>query len=569
MTMNLIFGTLNNDVLNGTRQDDLIMGRAGRDWLKGNDGNDLLDGGDGNDSLDGGRGDDTVLGGRDNDLLDGGSGSDNLIGGSGNDTVLGGRDSDTLDGSSGNDNLRGGDGDDALLGGRDRDLLDGGRGRDSLLGGDGDDSLIGGIGSDTLDGGNGNDILFGDGAARLFGLSDRNSLVSFDPDRPDQATTIQVTGLKGNLVGVDFRPANGQLFGVTDANQVYTINPTSGVATLVSNNPTPFTLNGNSFGVDFNPTPDRLRVVSDADQNLRLNPNTGGLALNPNGTVAIDGTLAYGAGDRNAGRNPNIVAAAYTNSVAPSPDPARRTTLYEIDSNTDTLVTQGSINFLMGDPNTPVSPNTGQLFTVGSLGVDFQDAGFDIFSLNSGNPNNSVNIAYAVSDSSLYSLDLSTGSATNLGTVGNGSFNLIGLGTIGAMESARDAGDILTGASGNDTLIGGVGNDTLTGGAGMDSFSFTSPTNGVDTITDFSVANDTVFVSATSFGGGLVANTAISADQFVLGSSAMDATDRFIYNSMNGMLSFDVDGTGGVRQMQLASLSPGLSLTANDIFVVA
>jgi Ca2+-binding RTX toxin-like protein len=492
------------------------------------------------------------LGTSNDDILNGAGQADIILGFSGDDMLLGMGGNDILGGNSGDDTLLGGDDNDVLNGGRDNDLLVGGRGQDNLNSGRGD-----------------NNILIGDGGSRLFALTDNNLLVAFDSDRPNQAATIQLTGINGTLVGVDFRPANGQLFGVTNTNQVYIIDPKTGATTLVSNNPIPFTLNGKSFGVDFNPNPDRIRVVSDADQNLRLNPATGGLGLNPNGTVAIDGTLAYAPGDDNVNQNPNIVAAGYTNSVAPSPDVAnRRTTLYEIDTNLDILVTQGSPNFLTGDPNTPVSPNTGQLFTVGSLGVDFiGDAGLDIFSLNPGNPNNSFNIAYAVDGSTLYSIDLTSGAATNLGTVGNGSFNLIGVAATNALESEGAANDRLTGASGNETLIGGVGNDILTGGAGADSFGFSSPANGIDTIADFSVDDDTIFVSASGFGGGLVAGATITADQFVIGSSAVDASDRFIYNSTNGAIFFDVDGVGGATQVQLAFLSPGLDLTNEGIFV--
>jgi Ca2+-binding RTX toxin-like protein len=484
-----------------------------------------------------------------------------------NDTLLGSRGSDNLNGGNGNDFIRSGEGNDILTGDRGNDFLDGGSGRDNLSGGNDNDTLIGGIGNDTLDGGRGNDILFGSGASKLFGLTNNNTLVAFDPDRPSKTNSVAITGVNGQLVGIDFRPANGVLFGVSNTNQVYTINTQTGAATLVNNNAIPFSLNGNSFGVDFNPNPDRIRVVSDAEQNLRLNPNTGGLGLNLDGTLANDASLNY---PNNPNQDPNIVGAAYTNSVAPSPDTAnRRTTLFNIDSNSDMLVTQGSPNFLLGDPNTPISPNTGQLFNVGDLGVDFgSNTGFDIFSLaNPTNPNNSVNQAYAVSDSTLYSVNLATGTATNLGEVGNGSLNFIGLSATGVSEPVGKRNDSLSGGAGNDTLIGGAGNDTLTGGTGNDSFSFTSLGDRTDWITDFSVPNDTILVSATGFGGGLMAGNVITADQFVIGSSAMDSSDRFIYNDDNGALSFDVDGAGGASRVQIATLSTDLALTNNDILV--
>lgn len=272
---------------------------------------------------------------------------------------------------------------------------------------------------------------------QLIGLDNSNNLVSFDPTNLTSTSSVQVTGITGNLVGIDFRPANGDLFGVTDANRVYTINPTTGVATLVQTpNAVPFSLNGTSFGVDFNPNPDAIRVVSDTNQNTRLSPNTGGLAAN-----APDTPLTYAATDANAGIDPNIVAVAYTNSFAPSPDPTRRTTLFVIDSNLDILATQGSVNFLPGDASPAVSPNTGQLFTVGSLGIDFGSfGGFDILS------SNGVDTGFAASGSTLYNINLSLTPttmplATTLGTIGNGNVNIIGLtarsvpepGTVGAL----------------------------------------------------------------------------------------------------------------------------------------
>jgi Ca2+-binding RTX toxin-like protein len=515
----ILLGTANNDILTGSRRGDSILGFAGDDTLVG---------GAGNDTLRGGKGRDTLLGGLGNDKLDGGDDNDSLSGGFGKDTLMGGRGSDLLDG------------------GRNNDLLDGGRDNDTL---------IGGSGNDTLKGGNGDDILIGDGGLKLFALSDRNSLVSFSPDNTRQTTRIKVTGVKGNLVGIDFRPANGLLYGVSDANLVYTIDPNNGKAQLVSNNPTPFSLNGKAFGIDFNPVPDRIRVVSDAEQNLRLNPDTGGLARNPDGTNAIDTALAYAAGDRNANVDPNIVAAAYTNNFAGS----TTTSLFDIDSKLDTLVRQGGANVPPGTP----SPNTGQLFTIGSLGIDFKSGGFDIFSPAPGI--NNVNLAYAVTGSSLYSIDLSTGSATNLGKVGNGSFKLLGL----AATADGSGDDLVMGGRGSDTLVGGRGKDILTGGAAADSFSFSTPNDGIDAIADFSVPDDTILVSAKGFGSGLMAGAALSPDLFVVGSSAGDASDRFIYDSTKGSLWFDVDGVGGAASVQIATLSSNLALTSNDIVVTA
>lgn len=126
--------------------------------------------------------------------------------------------------------------------------------------------------------------------------------------------------------------------------------------------------------------------------------------------------------------------------------------------------------------------------------------------------------------------------------------------------------DILIGGDGNDTLTGGQGNDRLLGGEGDDSFRFFFPLTGVDTIADFAAADDAIQVSVDNFGGGLTAGRAISANQFRRGTSAVDASDRFIYNN-NGRLFFDSDGVGGAAQVQIATLIGIPTISAADIIV--
>ncbi|MFM6515970.1 MAG: hypothetical protein ACKPH4_16975, partial [Microcystis panniformis] len=129
--------------------------------------------------------------------------------------------------------------------------------------------------------------------------------------------------------------------------------------------------------------------------------------------------------------------------------------------------------------------------------------------------------------------------------------------------------DILTGTADNDTLIGGLGNDTLTGGAGGDQFTFNNLNEGIDTITDFlSSQGDKITVSAAGFGGGLAAGVAITTAQFVLGTTALNASNRLIYNIINGVLSFDADGTNILVPVQIATLSSKPTLTASDILVL-
>ncbi|MBE9139173.1 calcium-binding protein [Nodosilinea sp. LEGE 07088] len=128
--------------------------------------------------------------------------------------------------------------------------------------------------------------------------------------------------------------------------------------------------------------------------------------------------------------------------------------------------------------------------------------------------------------------------------------------------------DTLVGGLGNDTLVGGLGADNLTGGEGQDTFRFNNLDQGGDTIVDFVAADDRIVIRAGGFGGGLTAGSPISANQFVLGAGAADASDRFIYNNTSGELYFDRDGTGGQAQVLLATLSGAPSISNTDIVVI-
>jgi trimeric autotransporter adhesin len=242
----------------------------------------------------------------------------------------------------------------------------------------------------------------------VYALTESGKLINFNFFTPSSINnTVNVTGLAdGELVlGIDYRPRTGQLFAVTNQSRVYTINTLNGMSTQVGVVPITPGTTGFAYGVDFNPVPDLIRVVNENDQNLRVNPNTGTV-------VGVDGTLAFSTTDPNepnAGANPNIVAAAYTNSFSG----ATATTLYGIDSDLNVLVRQGGLN------GAAPSPNDGILFTVGSLGVDTNEqVGFDIAA--PGDMALASLTSPGATTSSLYWIDLPTGTATLISQIGGG-----------------------------------------------------------------------------------------------------------------------------------------------------
>lgn len=229
-------------------------------------------------------------------------------------------------------------------------------------------------------------------AVTLFGVNASNQLIRFDSTTPNNVTVIgNITGLQSgeSILGIDFRPATGQLYALGSTGRLYIINKANAVATLAAT--LSVSLNGTDFGFDFNPVPDRLRIVSNTGQNLRVNPN--------DGSTIVDGALNPG--------SPSVTAAGYTNNFAG----ATSTTLYVIDTGSDRLLIQNP-------------PNNGTLVDVGPLGVDATSAnGFDIFA--------GDGIAYAAltvaGSTGLYTINLSTGAATLVGSIGDGMMSLRGL----------------------------------------------------------------------------------------------------------------------------------------------
>ncbi len=212
-----------------------------------------------------------------------------------------------------------------------------------------------------------------------YAVDPDNQLLIFNPDRLTTMIKKAITGLQEGekILGIDMRPATGQLYALGSSNRLYTINMASGAAAAVGMTPFSQALNGSFFGFDFNPTVDRIRIVSNKGQNLRVHPVTGSVAF-------VDSGLNPGA--------PEVDAAAYTNNFAG----ATTTTLFVMDYNTDGLYTQSP-------------PNDGKLNLIGSLGLDVYKAnGFDI----GGTSGNAMGIFSTEEDTYLCNINTSTGNAT-------------------------------------------------------------------------------------------------------------------------------------------------------------
>ena len=233
----------------------------------------------------------------------------------------------------------------------------------------------------------------------IYAVDNNNTLITFGALTP--GTRVGLVGINGlaageTVVGIDFRPMDDRLYAVTSASRLYTVDLGTGLATPVGGGTITPALTGTTSGVGFNPAADRLRIHTSSEQNLRVNQT-----VNPLVTI-VDGTLAYAAGDPNAGQDPRIAGTAYTLSVRPAPT---STELFAIDAGLDLLVRLNN-------------PNDGQITTVGGLGFDTtDDVGFDIAGDTDVGYVTLTPAGTASGPSRLYTVNLRSGQVTVVGQV--------------------------------------------------------------------------------------------------------------------------------------------------------
>ena len=244
-------------------------------------------------------------------------------------------------------------------------------------------------------------------ADTLYGVSS-SSIAVIDTLNLGAVSYINVSGLAANerLLGVDLRPTDGLVYGLTSQNRLYTLDTMTGAATFKTSL-TGASLTGQSIGIDFNPVADfagnaSLRVVTGAGNNYAINANTG----------VVGNTAGANIGS-------GYTAVAYSNSE-PGVTPAS-TGLYYVNTTTD------SLHFLASGFNNPAG--AGGIQTVGALGVNALSAsGFDI--LGNGKAYALFNLDDGTLDSQFFFINVMSCSEIYITTL-NGTFNgLTGVATV-------------------------------------------------------------------------------------------------------------------------------------------
>ena len=169
----------------------------------------------------------------------------------------------------------------------------------------------------------------------------------------------------------------------------------------------------------------------------------------------------------------------------------------------------------------------------------------------------------------LANLEQVTGSAHNDVLVGSSAANSLWGGAGHDQLNGLAGIDTVDGGEGYDFVNGGAGNDRLVGGAGGDRFRFDSPLGpapNVDTIVDFSVADDTILLARSAF--TTLALGSLPSTAFHVGTAAQTTSHRIVYDPATGSLYYDPDGSGPAARALFATVAAGLALTIADFSIV-
>jgi serralysin len=540
--------------------DGVLIGGDGSDSLAGGAGDDVLLGGNGNDELKAGEGFDMLMGGTGDDRLYSGSGADVLDGGSGWDTVSYARrevgvqvylwdvsrnqgaakgdtykDIEVIDGTRFGDVIEGDSAANGFWGDAGDDLLKGGAGLDTLSGADGNDTLDGGSGADALNGGAGHDTASYGTASAGVGVYLHNIALNSGDAAGDSFVSIEVLDgsehgdtLEGSAVANTFSGNNGhdvlKGFGGTD-----TLKGGSGGDQLSGGAGADLLDGGADF--DFAVYTDAAsRVLVDLMNMARNQGEAAGDVY-----VSIEGLKGSSHNDEFSGT-----------------------------SGWDGFYGQGGDDVLEG--------RGGGDQLDGGEGFDFA-----VYWGAASGVTASLLAGYGLqgdaAGDAFVSIEGLQGSNHADTLSGNGVGNtLYGWGGNDRLEG-YSGNDYIHGGDGADTLSGGEGRDWLVGGTGRDVFRFDQAPQGagLDTIEDFSVAEDRIALSTNVFGlaavtqdpwTGVVLNGSLTASTFKVGGAATASSHRIVYDQGTGALYYDADGSGAAAQVQFAKVQAGTALTA-------
>ena len=548
---NLIGSDDRTDRFIGTSAANHFWGQGGGDYFNGRGGNDILDGGNDGDILYGEAGNDTIIGGAGQDYLDGGAGIDTVVytassAGVTVDLANGTASGGDADGPVqivgrgtvirhdilvGFENVIGSGFDDHLIGNAKANDLFGGFGDDVLTGGGGSDNLYGGAGSDTADyadrtGGVRLDLRHNGSAGDTYDSIENLSGSGFnDRLKGDDGANV-LTGQGGNDT---LRGGNGDDTLLGDFAYQGDVPPRPGIGTGYA------TLAPDS-------TNNSIATAFDISNNFSLNADPDIF----DATTILHTTVNATGNGLGGYYSLNLTAGTViTIDIDGIADPDVHDSLVRLLDSNGNIVTENDDGG--GDPGSNSDRDSSAVFVVLESGTYYIAEG----SWTDTAPGNGW--TDAVPDGSGYVLNVSVEFPP------------------APVQPGQAGADILYGDRGSDLLDGGLAADTLFGGAGEDSFRFSTAlgSDNVDRINDFNVGDDLILLDSFIF-KDLGDDGALTFGAFYksTGGVASAADDRIIYNSDNGALSYDADGSGQGASIQFAQLSTNLNLSADNFLII-
>ena len=502
---------------------------AGLLWT-GSSGNDSKSGTVWDDTLNGAAGNDSLSGLAGNDWLDGGSGIDTLVGGLGNDTY-------GVDNASDLILEQPGEGYDMVQSSVSYSLFSKAANVEVLvltgtaaINGTGNDlanSISGNSAANVLDGGTGNDTMTGGAGNDTYVVDSAGDVVA---EQAAGGIDLVQSSISWSLVGL------GEVENLT----------LTGTAVINGT--------GNDLANTISGLGDDAYVVDNASDLIT--------ELSGEGTDTVQASVSYSLLSKGANVEALVLTGtatinAFGNALANALTGNSAANTLDGGADNDTLTGGGGNDTYVVDSS-------------GDVVVEASGGGIDL-----------VQSSISWSLAGLIAVEnlTLTGTAALNGT-GNALANALNGNDAANLLQGSSGNDTISGAGGSDTLAGGKGSDQLSGGLGADVFRFdTAPEKlkgvaVVDTITDFaSGQGDLLELSSQAFtalSGSAVSAGVLSAGAFLASTSGTATTSAqcILYNTTNGQLLYDSDGSGSSAAQAFATLT-GLPSLSNTMILVS